>query len=639
MRTPHPQLASNGKIGESLELEKVPFMNQPAASEDRAAAPASFRDQLLITEILNRLAEAAPSAPALVSRDRILRYYELEARANQLAHDLRSAGVRPETIGAVCLESSPEMVVACLAILKAGGAYLPLDPDYPVDRLRFMLEDAQSQVVITRGEIASRIGPGNWKTVEIDGHAARIRNQPESAPSVAVSPDNLAYVIYTSGSTGRPKGVQLTHGNLLNLIAWHRRAFAITSADRCGQLANVAFDAAVWEIWPTLAAGSSLHFANEATRTSAEGLRDWLIKEQITISFVPTPLAEVLLTLNWPKETALRILLTGGDRLLRYPAADLPFVLVNNYGPTECTVVATSGTVLPEAIHGQPPNIGRPIDNAQVYILDEKLEPVKGTATGEMYVGGAGVGRGYLNRPELDPQRFIANPFSRISGDRLYKTGDLAYALPSGEIAFVGRADDQIILHGYRIEPGEVATVLNRYPGISASLVVPEEQTPDRKRLIAYVVPSADADLTHKALQDFLKEYLPGHMIPSIFVRVKSLPVMANGSKVDRSALPRPEVGNMVQDQAPLAPRTSAEGRVVEILSELLGVEQVGVNDNFFFLGGHSLLGTQLISRVRNSFGVELRLRTIFDCPTAAELSAEIERMLAEASQPAGLSS
>jgi acyl-coenzyme A synthetase/AMP-(fatty) acid ligase/acyl carrier protein len=304
----------------------------------------------------------------------------------------------------------------------------------------------------------------------------------------------------------------------------------------------------------------------------------------------------------------------------------LPFTLVNNYGPTECTVVATSGTVAPNPHPDAPPTIGRAISNFQIFILDEQMQPVPAGVAGELHIGGPGLARGYLYRPELDKERFIPNPFSQTAGDRLYKTGDLARFLPDGQIAFTGRIDEQIKIRGYRIEPDEIAAVLDQYSGIKASVVVARGEVDD-KRLIAYVVASSDADLSLSGLQEFLKKYLPDYMVPGTFVRVDSLPVTTTG-KIDRSALPDPTPETTIKDQMRIAPRTPVEERVVAILSELLGTEQVSVNDNFFFLGGHSLLGTQLIARARDSFGVELPLRTVFDSPTAEELSAVIEQML-----------
>jgi amino acid adenylation domain-containing protein len=581
-------------------------------------------DSELVTGLVREAAEAAPGALALVSSTESFTYRELEAKANRLAHYLRALGVGPEVPVGLCLERGPEMVVSALAILKAGGAYLPLDPDYPVERLRFMLADARVPVLITRQETGQKIGNTGWNPVYVDSDAMQISTYSTSDPEAAVAAENLAYIIYTSGSTGQPKGVQITHANLRNLIAWHRRAFEVSANDRVSQVASVGFDAAVWEIWPNLAAGSSIHFASEAIRVAAEPLRDWLVAERISISFVPTPLAEGLITLAWPSETALRLLLTGGDALHHYPSGNLPFRFVNNYGPTECTVVATSGLVLPNRQASGAPAIGTPIDNFQIYIFDEHLQPVRDGGVGELHIAGQGVGRGYINRPELSAEKFIANPFS--PGGSMYKTGDLARRLPGGEIAFVGRIDDQIKIRGFRIEPEEIVMRLDQCFGVEASAVVARGEN-GVTRLIAYLVPTPGAKLTHNSLAQYLKRYLPDYMIPSAFVRMTELPLLASG-KVDRAELPLPSAENTIADIARVGPSTPIEERVVAIVSELLGLEQVGVNDNFFFLGGHSLLGTQLIARARDSFGIELPLRTVFDSPTASQLSAEIERLL-----------
>jgi amino acid adenylation domain-containing protein len=579
-----------------------------------------------LVELIQSRAQAAPDAVALVSARKTLSYREMESRSNQLAHQLRGAGIGPEVVVGICDDRGPDMVVSALAVLKAGGAYLPLDPEYPADRLQFILDDTQAPLLITRGEIGERIGKGRWTVFNLDQAATQLAANPHTPPEVKVSEQNLAYVIYTSGSTGQPKGVQITHANLLNLVSWHNQAFSVSPADRASQLASLAFDAAVWEVWPNLVAGSSIHFPDNATRVSPRALKDWLLQEHITISFVPTPLAESLMDLDWPREARLRLLLTGGDTLRHNPSPNLPFTLVNNYGPTECTVVATSGVVAPTQHRVGSPAIGRAVSGAEVYILDEQLQRVEPGVVGELYIGGAGVGRGYINRPDLDAERFVPNPFSQTASDRLYRTGDLASFLADGQIVFSGRIDEQIKIRGYRIEPGEIVAALDQYSGIKASVVVAREENGD-KRLIAYVVDSAAADLSHTGLQDFLKKYLPDYMVPTTFVRVDSLPMTASG-KVDRAALPAPSPEQIISDPQYVAPRTPVEERVVAMLSQLLGIERVSVHDNFFFLGGHSLLGTQLIARARDAFGVEIPLRTVFDSPTAEELSAVIEDML-----------
>lgn len=580
-----------------------------------------------VPQLVTARAADAPKTLALAAGSSSLTYEQLESRANRLAHHLGSLGVGPDVIVGVCLDRSIEFVVAALGVLKAGGAYLPLDPDLPQDRLAFMLEDCQASVLVGKRSQVEGMPAGRCGTVALDGDEARIADQPTTVPRCEVRPQDLAYVIYTSGSTGRPKGVAVTHGSLMNLVRWHQRAFGVTPADRTTQLANPGFDAAVWELWPHLAAGASVHLPDDSTRNAPELLRDWLVAHGITISFVPTALAERLLFLAWPCTAALRFLLTGADTLHCYPPAGAPFTLVNNYGPTECTVVATSGRVPPRERSEVLPSIGRPIDNVQVYILDEQLRPVPAGTPGEIYLGGAGLARGYINRPELTAERFLVDPFCETAGAKLYRTGDRARYLADGEIAFLGRIDDQIKIRGYRIEPDEIATVLNAYPGVRISVVAAKEESPGEKYLVAYLVADDDAELVSSAIRDFLRVRLPEYMIPTVFVRLGSLPLTPNG-KVDRAVLPSPDPMNTVRDRVFVGPRNIVEERVAGILGDLLGLELVGVDDNFFLLGGHSLLGTQVIARVRDAFDIELPLRTLFDHPTVAGMSAEIERLV-----------
>jgi amino acid adenylation domain-containing protein len=583
-----------------------------------------------VQQLVAARAASMPDAPALTAGAKALTYGELDERANQLAHYLIALGVRsesPDNLVALCLERSVTAVVCALGILKAGGAYLPLDPSYPSERLAFMLSDAQPRVLITRQELAEQLPVGPWQVIAIDHADADIRCQPANSPVCAVTADHLAYVIYTSGSTGQPKGVEITHASLMNLVSWHQNAFAVTPDDRGSLLAGVGFDAAVWETWPYLTAGASLHLPDECARLSPELLRDWLVAEEITISFLPTALAERVMTLEWPLNTALRTLLTGAETLHRFPSRDLPFRLVNNYGPTECTVVATSGFVSPNIGTNTLPTIGRPIANTAVYILDENLQQVPVNTPGELHIGGAGIARGYLNRPELTSEKFIQNPFSSNPIARLYKTGDLACYLESGEIAYLGRIDDQIKILGHRIEPNEIVTVLDRHPAIQASLVIAREDACSEKHLVAYVVPSPVSQPGAADLWSFLRNELPEYMVPAVFVQMENLPLTQNG-KLDRAALPAPNAENTLRDEDFIAPRTPIEERLALMLSSLLGLENVGVTDNFFMLGGHSLLGTQLISHIRGAFGVEMALRTVFDAPTIEQLSLEIERLV-----------
>ena len=585
-------------------------------------------DRGCVHELFERQSRNNPTALAVTEGNRHLSYGELDSRSNELAHHLSSVGVGPDVVVGLCSPNSIAMVVSALAILKAGGAYLPLDPGHPTQRLSSILNEAGVSVLVSGACMAQPLS-GEWRTVTINelGTAATDKRSGNLDREMRVTPKNLAYVIYTSGSTGEPKGVEVTHENLLNLVSWHQEAFSVVSADRASQLAGVGFDAAVWEIWPYLTAGANLHIADAATRTEPEKLRDWLLSQQITISFVPTVMAERIMAQEWPSNAPLRLMLTGADTLHRYPSAKLPFILVNNYGPTECTVVATSGVINPNECSEQRPPIGKPIANTQVHIVDEHMRPVPTGTPGEICIGGVGVARGYRNRSELTDQKFLRDPFSTVPGARLYKTGDLGRYLPTGEIEFLGRIDDQIKIRGYRIEPNEIVSTLNKLDGIRESTVISQESGSGEARLIAYVVISPDSKTTSTQLRTFLSARLPDYMIPASFVRLDSLPVNSNG-KVDRASLPAPSTSNSLQDDDLVLPTSSVERAVAEILSGLLKVEQIGANANFFMIGGHSLLGTQLIARLRDRFGVDLALRNLFDNPTVAGIAKEIERLI-----------
>jgi len=463
------------------------------------------------------------------------------------------------------------------------------------------------------------------KVIEIDSEV-EIDERLIDEPAITIADDQLAYVIYTSGSTGQSKGVEVTHANLMNLVTWHQSEFEVTHRDRASHLASVGFDAAVWEVWPYLTGGATLYLPGEDVRVSPSLLRDWLITKQITISFLPTTLAERVMVLDWPRATALRFLLTGADTLHRYPGKDLPFELVNNYGPTECTVVTTSGRIVAGEVEDGLPAIGRPIANAIVHILDEHLKPVAAGETGELYIGGACVARGYLNQPELTALRFIPDPFSPKPGARLYRTGDLARMRDDGEIIYVGRVDEQIKLRGYRIEPAEIEAAIDRHPTV-ASCVVIASGSDLHRRLMAYVAMRNGTTPSAADLRDSLRTSLPDYMLPAIFVKLESLPLTTNG-KVDRSALPEPTPETILRGEDFTAPSSPIEKRLAKILCELFQLDHVSIHENFFLLGGHSLLGAQLIVKIRGAFGVDLPLRTLFDAPTIAELSSEVERLI-----------
>jgi amino acid adenylation domain-containing protein len=606
---------------------------------------AEYPNDKCIHQLFEEQVEKTPDAVAVVFQDQQLTYRELNSRANQLAHYLKRLGGGPERLVAICMKRSLEMVVGLLGILKSGSAYVPLDPSHPAERLEFMLADAQVSVLLTQESLledgGSRMDDSDCRSsilsqpmqrICLDRDWEMIARESDANPENTTTVDNLAYVIYTSGSTGQPKGVQITHKSLLNLVFWHHQAFSVTPMDRATQLVGPGFDAAVWELWPYLTVGATVHIPDDMTRLDAAALRDWLVTQAITIGFVPTALAENLMTLDWLPETALRILLTGGDALRVYPSDTLPFRVFNNYGPTECTVVTTSAQVWPNAHPLVPPTIGRPIANSQVYILDAYRNPVPIGVVGEIYIGGDGVARGYLNRPELTAERFISHFFDEGPGQRLYKTGDLARYLPDGNIEFIGRADNQVKIRGYRIELDEIETMLRSHPAVRQCAVAAREDTPGDKWLIGYVVMRTGAQAKVDELRDFIKQKLPDYMIPSAWVCLDELPLLPNG-KVDRRALPIPGQDGSELEKPYEAPRTPTEVALANVWREVLNIDKVSVHDNFFDLGGHSLLATQVLSRIRQSLEAEVPLRAIFEAPTIKEMALAIAAHQAKAAR------
>ena len=581
-----------------------------------------------IPRLVARHSALRPEAVAVRTSSELLTYADLDQRANWLARFLVSEGVTTDTPVGLYFKRSLGFVIAALAVLKAGGAYVPLDPSNPVDRLLFIVRDSQIPIVLTgsRANLQLATSSDSFRVHLIED--AAIGEDTDDDVCAEISPDDLAYIIYTSGSTGQPKGVEITHRGLASLVRWHQEAFSVTSADRASQVANLGFDATVWETWPYLAAGASLNLADDLTCKDAVALRDWILVNDITVSFVPTPIAERMLLLEWPSSTALRALLTGGDKLHHCPQPGLPFSVYNNYGPTESTVVATSGLVAPTPDRSIEPSIGRPIDNTQIHILDENRNPVPPGTVGEIYIGGASIARGYRNRPELNSTRFISDHFSEIEGARLYRTGDLGCYLPDGEIAFRGRVDDQIKLRGYRIEPNEIVVTLNRHPSVEASVVTLCDGALGAQQLVAYVVIANGSRVTGTELREFLRTQLPEYMIPASFITADKLPLTANG-KIDRKALSCATAAALLPE-AFVAPATPTQEKLLAIVTSLLRARGISTNDNFFLIGGHSLLGAQLIAKVKETFGVELSLLKLFENGTVVEMAAEIERLRAQ---------
>ena len=552
---------------------------------------------------------------AVSEEDRKLTYGELHDRAGRLAAHLRALGAGPETLVGLCFPRSVSLVVGAVGIMKSGAAYLPIDPYTPSERMAAMLSDSKTRIVVASESAAALVPKGDWQVITLDC-AGNGSGFPEPAGADVEFPlERLAYVIYTSGSTGKPKGVEITHANLDHLIRWHHRAFAVSGADHATLFASPGFDASVWEMWPYLVKGATLHIPLDSIRATPAALRDWMLKERITVSFLPTALAERMLDLKWPPaQTSLRFLLTGADTLRHRPPAGLPFEFVNNYGPTECTVVATSGIVPPGEDSNELPSIGRAIDGAIIDIRN-----------GEILIGGAGVARGYRFQPALTSERFIDD----VVHGRMYRTGDMAALLPNGEIAFQGRADDQIKIRGFRIEPNEIVRALAKNPLVRESAVVLRGPVDTDKRLVAYIVPNSATELSERGLQEALRKSLPDYMMPSVFVMIDALPYTENG-KLDRNALPDPSPANIVRDDEFEAPGNPLEEQVAATVCELLHLDRAGINDNFFLLGGHSLFGAQLVDRLNRDFEVDLTLRAVFDYPTVAGLASVIEEAILE---------
>ncbi|MBW4576031.1 MAG: amino acid adenylation domain-containing protein [Aphanothece sp. CMT-3BRIN-NPC111] len=561
--------------------------------------------------------EQTPNAIAVVFEDQPLTYDELNIWANQLAHYLQKLGVIPDAIVGICIERSVEMIVGLLGILKAGGAYLPLDPAYPQERLNLMLEEAKVAVLLTQQQFVERFAPQELSIVCLDNEkeANVYAQHSKENPTSSVIADNLAYIIYTSGSTGKPKGVQIEHRGLYNLAEAQIDTFNLQPSDRVLQFASLSFDASIFEIVMALGTGATLYLAKKEFLLPGQALIQLLRDRAITHVTLPPAVLAVL-----PKEElpALQTIIAAGEfcsqDIVKHWAVGRRFF--NAYGPTEATVWSTVAEI---SDRSSKPPIGRAIANTQVYILDEYLQPVPIGIRGELYIGGEGLARGYLNRPDLTAEKFIPHPFSEKQGARLYKTGDLARYRSDGNIEFLGRIDEQVKIRGFRIELGEIEAVLSQHPSIKETVVIAREKVSGDKRLVAYIVPNPHLTFTIIQLRDFLKKKLPDYMVPSAFVVLDFLPLTPNG-KIDRRAIPD-EPTNQSIDQACVEPRTPIESTLAEIWAEVLNLERVGINDNFFDLGGDSLLAIRLIDRIHKQFERELPLSALFLTPTVAGLA------------------
>lgn len=591
---------------------------------------ADYPQDKCIHQLFESLVEQTPDAVAVVFADEQLTYRELNDRANQLAHYLQSLGVGPEVLVALCMERSLEMMVGLLGILKAGAAYVPLDPQLPQERLAYMLSDAQVSVVLTQEKLKSVLLDTEFSVILLDTEWEEISTYSEQNSVIGVDTANLAYVIYTSGSTGKPKGTAIAHRGLINYVVWSVQTYAVVKGNGVPVNSSISFDSTITCLFSPLLMGQKVVMlpGNQQIEALCTALNS-----NSNFSFVKvTPAHLDILSQLLPTKdvgTQTRLLIVGGEALLgesltfwRNYAPDTR--VINEYGPTETVVGCCVYEVTSQTSQSGAVPIGRPIANTQLYILDSSLQPVPIGVIGELYIGGIGLARGYLNCPDLTAEKFIPNPFDNEPGRRLYKTGDLARYLTDGKIEFLGRIDNQVKLRGFRIELGEIEAVLRQHPQVQKTVVILREDQPGNKRLVAYVV-SDTKSIDTSELRRFLSEKLPDYMIPSAFVQMEVLPLTPNG-KSDRRAFPAPDAS--VDSTATFVlPRTSTEKIIAPIWAEILNLEKLGIYDNFFELGGHSLLATQLISRIRGTFSVDIVLRHLFEFPTVAELAEVIEKL------------
>ena len=609
---------------------------------------ADYPQDACIHQLFEAQVERTPDAIAVVFQDKQLTYRELNTRANQLAHYLQSLGVKPDTLVAISVERSLEMVVGFLGILKAGGAYVPIDPAYPHERRAYQLQDSQAPIILTLERLVASLPEHNAQVVCLDSDWEVISQQSQENPLNVTTAENLAYVIYTSGSTGKPKGAMVTHQGMVNQniaiaeqVGWEQSGGSSVSeepphfdqrCDRVLQFSSISFDIIVAEMFPSLSCGATVILRSEAILSTKDFLQ-FIEQERVTIVHLPTAFWHELVNgLSLIKKTlpaSLRLVFVGGEKISR--AAYLTWLqlvgkyprLLNAYGPTETTVTATlydlAAVSKDNPVLSEIP-IGYPITNAQVYILDRQLQPVPIGVPGELHIGGAGVGQGYLNRPELTDSKFILNPFSDRPEARLYKTGDTGRYLSDGNIEYVGRIDYQVKIRGFRIELGEIEAVLEQHPAVQQAVVIAREDVPGNKCLVAYLVPKAEYLLTTSELRQFVKQKLPDYMVPSALVQMDTLPLTPNG-KVDRRALPIPDQSRQESHETFIAPRDELELQLTKIWEQVLGIQPIGIQDNLFELGGHSLLIARLSDQIEKAFKKNLPLTTIFQAPTVEQLA------------------
>ncbi|MCP5051831.1 MAG: amino acid adenylation domain-containing protein, partial [bacterium] len=567
-----------------------------------------------VVDLFREQVEKTPDHMAVVFEDQALSYRELNTRSNRLAHYLIALGVRSETLVGICVERSLEMATGVLAILKTGAAYVPLDPDYPPARLRFMIEDSSMPVLLTQGHLQERLPTSTAKIVclDTDGECIAGHTGNREDPLPEINPGNLAYVIFTSGTTGKPKGILLQHNGLYNLILASNRFFGVHEESRVLQFASFGFDVSVWEIFMALTSGGSLCLASRDTLHSITGLINMMRDKPVTMALLPPSLLHILPPGDLP---VLETIISVGERCTTEIVDKWAHgrCFFNGYGPAEASVTASAYLANDGENYPQGPPIGRPLANVQLYVLDKYLQPAPVGVAGELHISGVSLARGYLNNPELTGRQFISNPLDNEPEARLYKTGDMVRYLPDGNLQFIGRVDNQIKLRGFRIELGEIETTLSRHEAVKEAVVVLYNQE-NNPRLISYVTLLIPMDEVSGVLRSWLKDRLPEYMVPASFVTLDELPLTPNG-KIDRKSLPEPALSatDLSIHTEQQLPRTETEQLLCNLWSQVLGVEVTSVNSHFFEAGGHSLLATRLVSRIRKSFGIEMPLKVIFE--------------------------
>ncbi|PYS76409.1 MAG: hypothetical protein DMF66_14910 [Acidobacteria bacterium] len=576
-----------GVSGPGLTLSELPLLSE--AERERVLGlwnetGVSFGGPERLHEMFERRAAERPESSAIVFEGREVSYGELNERANRLAHYLRRRGVAPEAVVGICMERGPEMIVAALGVLKSGGAYLPLDPEYPAERLDYMLRDTGVKLLLTQQRLADRLQDGPAQLISLDGYGTPFASEDAENPRHVASADNLAYVIYTSGSTGRPKGVMVTHRAICNHLLWRQSAYPLGEADRFLHKASFSFDISVWEIFGTLAAGATLVMARPGGQRTADYLMSLLAEQGVTVAHLSPPALEALLAEPGVSECRSLMRVFCGGEALSAELQERFFSLLdarlhNQYGPTETTVDVTCRDCEPGDVGRRPP-IGRPTANTQTYILDGTLRPVPVGVTGELFIGGAPLARGYYNSPGLTAEKFIPDPFATSPGARMYRTGDLARRLPDGEIEFLGRADQQVKLRGYRVELHEIELALGEHTAVRRAVAAVTGEGAGR-RLVAYVAAEDGRSPTAEELRRHAAATLPEYMVPQLFVTLPELPLTPTG-KVDRRALPAPEQFRQETSDPYVAPRGGTEEVLAELWRELLPGQAVGVHDNFF---------------------------------------------------------